>query len=57
MADPIIQEVKTAVTTEVKSLETKVFIFLQTHYSKAVYVAAGFAASHFNLVSFLFKVL
>lgn len=56
MADAIVTEVKAVVAAEVskaKAFENKVFAFLQAHYAKAAAAVAGFAASHFGVISYI----
>lgn len=56
MADQIVADVKAEVAagvTKFKAFENKVFAFFQSHYAKAVAAVAGFAASHFGVLSYL----
>lgn len=48
----VIAEVKAEVS-KFKAWETKAFAFLQAHYVKALAAVAGFAASHFGIVSYI----
>lgn len=59
MTDPVVavEAVVKADISKAKAFENKVFAFLQAHYTKGVAAAVGYAASHFGLVSLLFKVL
>lgn len=43
--------------SKAKAFENKVFAFLQAHYTKGVAVAIGFAASHFNVLGLVGKIL
>jgi len=63
MTDPVatqVAAVETAVKADIskaKAFENKVFAFLQAHYTKGAAVGLGYAISHFNIVSLIFKVL